>query len=202
MDVFEAITQRRSIRQFDPQHRLSEEELERLLEAGRLAPTAFNIQHPRFVVVRDPDLRREIQALSWDQAQVTEASVLIVVCADRMAWAKSPERYWRNAPADVRDLMTGAIQQYYTGNEQAQRDECMRSCGLAAQNIMLTAQAMGYASCPMDGFDFDKVGEVIGLPDDHLISMFVVVGKPLSGPKPRSGTIEAAEQVIHDRFTT
>ena len=59
----------------------------------------------------------------------------------------------------------------YKGNEQVQRDEAMRSCGIAAQTLMLAAKAMGYDSCPMDGFDFEAVGKLINLPADHLISM-------------------------------
>ena len=53
----------------------------------------------------------------------------------------------------------------------------MRSCGIAAQTLMLVAKAMGYGSCPMDGFDFDTVAELINLPEDHVITMFVVIGK-------------------------
>ena len=50
-----------------------------------------------------------------------------------------------------------AIDQYYRGKDQVQRDEAMRSCGIAAQTLMLAAKSMGYDSCPMDGFDFDEV---------------------------------------------
>lgn len=200
MNVLDAIEQRRSIKQFDPEHRFTEEELNTLLHAARRAPTAFNIQHPRFVVVRDVELRKKIRDLSWDQAQVTDASLLIILCADVQAWKKEPAKYWRNAPAPVRETLVSAIMGYYEGKEREQRDECMRSCGLAAQNIMLAAHSMGYATCPMDGFDFDKVAELISLPEDHLISMFVVAGKPLVDPKPRSGPLELQEQVVYDHF--
>ncbi|MGA0332618.1 MAG: nitroreductase family protein [Kiritimatiellia bacterium] len=200
MDVFEAIESRRAVKAYDPDYVMPEEDLQKLLLAGRLAPSAFNIQHPRFVVVKDPELRRQIRAVSWDQAQVTDASVLIVVCADLKAWDKNPARYWRDAPEPVRDFMVPAIQQYYASREQAQRDETMRSCGLAAQNIMLAARGLGLDSCPMDGFDFDAVAELIRLPEDHVISMFVVVGKRIKDPNPRTGPIPAEEQVIVDRF--
>lgn len=200
MHVLDAIEQRRSIKAFDPDHRFTPEELETLLHAGRRAPTAFNIQHPRFVVLQDPELRRHIRELAWGQAQVTDASALFILCADLKAWEKDPARYWRNAPPAVQDTLVGAILGYYQGREMEQRDECMRSCGLAAQNMMLAAQAMGYASCPMDGFDFAKVGEAICLPEDHVISMFVAVGRPLEAPKPRSGPLDESEQVVYDRF--
>ena len=76
----------------------------------------------------------------------------------------------------------------------------MRSCGIAAQTLMLAAKEMGYDSCPMDGFDFDAVGKLINLPDDHAIAMFVAVGKALQPAYPRSGPLAVAEVVVQDRF--
>ena len=76
----------------------------------------------------------------------------------------------------------------------------MRSCGMAAQTIMLAAQQMGYDCCPMDGFDFEKVGELINLPEDHAISMFVTVGKGIQPAWPRGGQIDYQEAVLEDRF--
>lgn len=81
--------------------------------------------------------------------------------------------------------MLPAIHNYYSGREQVQRDEGMRSCGMAAQTLMLAAQESGYESCPMDGFDYDAVGKLIGLPPDHAVAMFVVIGKPTQAPWPR-----------------
>jgi nitroreductase len=200
MNVLEAIETRRAIKHFDPEHEMPEEELKTLLQAGRLAPSAFNIQHTRFLVVKDPELRKKIQSVSWDQAQVTEASVLIVVCADMKAWEKDPARYWRNAPEEVKGFMVGAIGQYYANQEQVQRDEAFRSCGLAAQNLMLAAKELGYESCPMDGFDFDAVGELIRLPEDHIISMFVVVGKGTQPAWERTGPLPEEEQILYNTF--
>lgn len=200
MNVLEAIESRRAVKAFDPEHVMPETDFNALMRAARLAPTAFNIQHPRFVVVKNPELRQEIRAVSWDQAQVTDASLLIVVCADLKAWEKDPARYWRDAPQPVQDFMVPAIDQYYRHHDQTQRDETMRSCGLAAQNLMLAAKELGYDSCPMDGFDFDAVGKLINLPEDHIISMFVAIGKKIKEPNPRSGPIGEEEQVIIDRF--
>jgi nitroreductase len=169
MNVPTAIQNRRSVKHFDPDHKMTKKELEKLLSLGLLSPTAFNLQNWRFVVVQDPKLREEIRKVSWDQTQVTEASLLIILCADLKAWEKEPIRYWHSAPERVQEFIVPAIQQYYDGLDQVQRDEAMRSCGIAAQTLMLTAKSMGYDSCPMDGFDFEAVGELINLPDDHAI---------------------------------
>ena len=77
MDTFEAIYSRRSVKHFDPDHAMADAEVTKLIEAAMQAPTSFNIQHWRFVVVEDPDLRKQIRAVGNDQAQMTDASVLI-----------------------------------------------------------------------------------------------------------------------------
>jgi nitroreductase len=200
MEVSRAIELRRSVKAFDPGHRMSEAEIDKLLSLAMLSPTAFNIQNWRFVRVADPALRKEIRAAAWDQAQVTDASLLMVLCADLSAWDKAPERYWKDAPQPVRDFIVPAIGQYYAGREQAQRDEAMRSCGIAAMALMLAAKEMGYDSCPMDGFDFDAVGKLINLPQDHAVAMFVAIGKGIREPWPRGGQLPMDEVVVRNRF--
>lgn len=200
MDIKTAIQTRRAIKQFDPGHRMTAAEVDELMQLAMLSPTAFNIQNWRFVLVRDPGLRRQIRAAAWDQAQVTDASLLVVLCADLKSWARAPERYWRDASAEVRDFVVPAIDRYYRGRDQVQRDEAMRSCGIAAQTLMLAATGMGYDSCPMDGFDFDAVGKLIQLPDDHVIAMFVAIGKGIRGPWPRGGQLPMESVVVNDRF--
>lgn len=200
MDVFSAIAARRSIKQFDPDYKLSEAEIEKLLSLAVLSPTAFNIQHWRFVRVEDRALREALRAVSWMQPQITDASLLLVLCADLNAWKKQTERYWRNAPADVAAGVVEAISVYYDGREQVQRDEAMRSCGIAAQTLMLAAKAMGYDSCPMDLSDFEAVAPLINLPDDHAIGLFLAIGKGLREPWPRGGQLALSEVVVRDRF--
>ncbi|BCB25773.1 nitroreductase [Sulfurimicrobium lacus] len=200
MNVSLAIEQRRAVKAYDRDHRMSEAEKERLFSLAMLSPTAFNIQNWRFVVLDDPELRKQVRAAAWDQAQVTDASLLVVLTADLKAWEKEPARYWKDAPEPVRDYLVPAIDQYYRGREQVQRDEAMRSCGIAAMNLMLAAKEMGYDSCPMDGFDFDEVGRLINLPPDHVIAMFVAIGKGTREPYPRGGQLPMSEVVIRDRF--
>jgi nitroreductase len=200
MNVTEAIVERRSVKAFDPSHKMTDDEIAKLMSLAMLSPTAFNIQHWRFVLVTDPVLRQQIRAVSWNQAQVEEASLLIVITADLKAWNKNPARYWANAPKSAQDYLVPAIGNYYQGNEQAQRDEGMRSCGMAAQTIMLAAKEMGYDTCAMDGFDFDAVSRLINLPADHTTVMFVVVGKALAPARARAGQLTMDEVVIYNKF--
>ncbi|MES2182661.1 MAG: nitroreductase family protein [Pseudomonadota bacterium] len=200
MQVKQAIETRRSVKNYDPHHKLTQVEIDELMQLAMLSPTAFNIQNWRFVVVTDPVLRQQIRSVSWNQAQVEEASLLIVLAADLKAWAKQPERYWQHAPKAVSDVLIPAIGHYYENNEQAQRDEAMRSCGMAAMTLMLAAKDMGYDTCPMDGFDFDAVAKLLDLPHDHIPVMFVTVGKALKQAKPRAGQLAMHEIVIQNKF--
>jgi nitroreductase len=194
MNTLDAIAARRAIKHYDPSHRMTEEEIKTLLTAALQSPTAFNIQHWRFVTVIDPEVRKQIRAVAWDQAQVTDSSLLIVLCADKDAWKKD------DAPQPVQDFLVPAIGQYYDGREQVQRDECMRSCGMAGMTIMLAAKAMGYDSCPMDGFDFDAVAKIIELPEDHVISFMIAVGKGTQPAWPKPGQLPYDEVVIQNTF--
>ena len=65
---------------------------------------------------------------------------------------------------------------------------------------MLAAKAMGYDSCPMTGFDFAKVGELINLPADHVLVMAVAIGRGVEVAPPRAGRLPLAEVVVSDRF--
>ena len=200
MDVLKAIKVRRAVKHFDANHIMREAEIEKLMRLALLAPTAFNIQNWRFVLVRDPDLRSQIRAVAGNQAQVVEASLLIVLCADLKSWEKNPGRYWAHAPQPVKDYIVPAIDTYYRGREQAQRDEGMRSCGIAAQTLMLAAIGMGYDSCPMDGFDYGAVGELINLPPDHAVALMVVIGRSTQAAWPLPGQLPMGDVVINDRF--
>lgn len=200
MDVFEAIEKRRSIKNFDPSHIIPKQQIDKILSAAILSPTSYNIQNWRFVTIANKDLQAKIRQASWNQAQVTDASVVVILCADLLAWKKDPARYWRNAPQAARDYLVPAIIKSYEGQDQFQRDEAIRSCGMAAQTIMLAAKALDYDSCPMIGFDPKQVAKLINLPDDHMIAMMITIGKALKPAAPRGGQIPLDEVVFNDHF--
>jgi nitroreductase len=201
MDTFDAIYQRRAVKHFDPDHRLTPDEERKLLEAAIQSPTSFNIQHWRFVVLRDPELRRRIRTeYGNDQAQMTDASLLVLVTADVKAWEKEPQRYWQNAPKEVAELLVNWMGPFHEGRDWLQRDEAQRSIGMAVQTLMLAAKAMGYDSCPMIGFDIDKVAELIRLPEDHVMGPMVAIGKGTKDPWPKPGQLSLEELVRDNTF--
>lgn len=200
MDVFDAIERRRSIKYFDPAEPMPEAHWQQLQHALRRSPTAFNIQNWRFVRIRDTAKRRQIRAAAWDQPQMTDAALLLVLCFDRLAWQRDPARYWCDAPPEVAAQLVPEITGFYAPDQQLQRDEGLRSCGIAAQTLMLAAQALGYDSCALDGFDYATVGKLIQLPADHEIALIVTVGKALKPAHARPGQIDEAEVFFEERF--
>jgi len=200
MDALEAIRQRRSIKYYDPSHQMTEEEIKTLLEHAILSPTSFNMQNWRFVVVSDAEIKQQLRAASWNQAQVSDASIVILVCADLKSWGKNPERYWKNAPEETRNAIVPMIPKFYDGNDQLERDEAMRSCGIASQTLMIAAKALGYDSCPMIGFNTQKVAEIINLPEDHVIGLMLPIGKAIKSANDRAGQLDFEEVVIRDKF--
>lgn len=202
MDTLEAIYQRRAIKGFDPNHKITEDDEKKLLEATIQAPTSFNIQHWRFVILRDTELRQKIRKeLGFDQAQMTDASLLILFTADMKAWEKDVERYWKNAPEQVSNMMVGMTGDFYKDREWLQRDEAQRSIGMAMQTLMLAAKAMGYDSCPMIGFDIEKLAELINLPEDYVMGPMVAIGKKVKDPWPKPGQLPLAELKVENQFT-
>ncbi|WCN09512.1 nitroreductase family protein [Marinomonas mediterranea] len=200
MSALNIIETRRSIKHFDSDHAMPDSTFERILNAAILAPTSFNIQHWRFVRVKNPLLRQKIREAAWDQEQITSASELVIVLGNSKAWSENPERYWKNAPTDVQGMLVPMLQQFYQGREWLQRDEAIRSGAMAAQNIMLAAEEMGYNTSPMIGIDFDQVAELINLPDDHVVVMLLAIGKGIQQAKPRGGQLPLRELLVEDAF--
>ncbi|MDX2200146.1 MAG: nitroreductase family protein [Phycisphaerae bacterium] len=200
MTTLETIYARRAIKHFDPNHIMPEADLTKLLDAAIQSPTSFNIQHWRFVVVRDKALRQQIRAAGFNQAQMTDASVLIVMTADLLAWKRDPQRYWKNAPPEVAKMLVDWMGPFHEGRDWLQRDEAMRSIGMAMQTLMLAAKALGYDSCPMIGFEQEKVAALIRLPKDFILGPMVAIGKGTKQPWPKPGQLPLSEVVFHDRF--
>lgn len=201
MDTLQAIYNRRAIKQFDPDHKMTADEERKLFEAALQSPTSFNIQHWRFVILRNPELRSKIRTeFGNDQSQMTDASLLVLFTADMKAWQKEPARYFRNAPQEVADLLVGWMGPFHEGREWLQRDEAQRSIGIAMQTMMLAAQDLGYDSCPMIGYEIEKVAELINLPKDHVMGPMVAIGKGIKDPWPKPGQLALEEVVIENKF--
>lgn len=201
MTTTETIESRRSVKHFDPNHVMPEADLAELVRLTKLAPSSFNMQNYRLVVIRDKETQKAIRAAAWDQAHVEEASALFVMCADLTSHLEDPSIYWGHAPQPVQDILGPMIKPFYEGKDQLIRDEGIRSSALAGMTLMLAAHGMGYDSCPMIGFDGDAVAKIINLPSDHVLSFMIPVGKQTQPAWDRGPRLADEKVVIHEKFS-
>ncbi len=176
MNVEQAIRSRRSIKTYDTSHEIDDATLHRIFEQVQHSPSSFNLQHWRFVVVRDQARRAELSAASFGQKHVADCSAVVVVCGKLTAHLDAA-RTNAHSPADVLKSLVPMIQGFYEGHEAFSRDETLRSCGLAAMTLMLVCKTEGLDTCPMIGFDPKKVAAIVELDEHHIPSMLITVGK-------------------------
>jgi nitroreductase len=186
MDVEQAIRARRSMKSF-VEEPLDETTLRKLFELVRLSPSSFNLQHTRFVVVREKAKRAALRAASYGQKHVEECGADVIVAA-KLSAHEDVERVQMHVPdLALRAKLVKTITGYYKDKPAFQRDEAIRSGALSSMTLMLAAQSMGLVTCPMIGFDPAKVSEIAGLDANHIPVMLIVLGKPGPGaPFPTS----------------
>jgi len=186
MELEQSIRERRSTKSF-LEAPLDDATLRRLFEQVRPSPSSFNLQHARFVVVREKAKRAALRAASYGQKHVEECGAVVVV-AGKLTAHEDVERVQQHVPdLALRAKLVKTITGYYKDQPAFQRDEAIRSGALASMTLMLVAQSMGLATCPMIGFDPKKVAEIAGLDANHIPVLLVVLGKPGPGaPFPTS----------------
>lgn len=194
MKVSEALFKRRAIKAFDPDHKMSDEDMKKLFTWALQTPSSFNMQHWRIVAVTDQDVKQKLCEASWNQAQVAQASVTIVISADPKAHVNS-DRYWMNTPEDVRKKLVGMIEGFYNDQDQLQRDEAIRSGSLLSMSLMLAAVELDYDSCPMIGFNPEQVKSIVNLPDDFIPVLLLPIGKAAQPAREKPTQLPISETV-------
>ena len=200
MDTFEAIRSRRAIKKFDNTYKMTDEQIDTLMNLTILSPTSYNQQNWRFVAITDQSIKNKISIAARNQAQPSDGSLVIILCGNLNAWNQDPLRYWKNSTSEKQEHVKNALRVKYAESPQNRRDEAIRSCGFAGQTIMLAARQMGLDSCPMVGFEYNELAKIINLPNDHLIVLMIVVGKAAEPANPRGGQLATNEVVFKNKF--
>ena len=169
MDVFEAIRKRRSIRAFTCED-VSKEEVEKLLDAARYAPSAGNIQPWEFIVIKDFKIKQKLSMAALDQSFIEEAPVVIVVCANEM---RSSRGYGSRGTTLY----------------------CLQDTAAAIQNMLLTACALGLGTCWVGAFHEDDVRDILSIPKGVRPIAIIPVGHPRFGREVRNK--RALSEIVH-----
>ena len=199
MDIQEVMRERRSVKQYDADHQITDEDLRELFELVVLSPSSFNLQHWRFVVVRDSAGKAALQKAAMGQPQVAQASAVVVV-AGKLTAHEDAARINEETPPEIRDRVVSMITGFYADKPQSMRDEAIRGASLGAMSLMLAAKSMGLATGPMIGFDPSAVADLLGLGDDLVPVMMIVLGKQDGDLRPRAMRLPLSEVVKLERM--
>ena len=195
MDFSELVRARRSVRDYDLSQPMTDADLRAIFDEVILSPSAFNLQHWAFVVVREGEQKKRLRAAAMNQQQVENCAAAVVVCAKLDAHADAPTLF-AQAPEAMRDQMVGLTAQLYGSNAQFARDEAIRSVGLASMTLMYAARARGFDTGPMIGFDPAAVAEVVRLPGNLVPAMLIVMGRPKGPPAMPRGYRRPLSEVV------
>lgn len=201
----QAIHERRATPSFDGAP-IPSDDLKQIIDAGLHAPSGYNMQPWRFVVVQSPEQKRKLRAASYNQAKVEEASAVIVACGDADGWRKDldtmlqqgreggmPESYAAQARTSVSNFMSGMTTEQMHGwlNKHVM---------IAFTHMMLMAEVLGYDTAPMEGFEQDKVHEVLRLPMSYWVVALLGIGHTNGPDKYYGGRFDMADTVFGEEF--
>jgi len=170
-DFSQAMDFRHACKLFDENQKLSEEEMDFILEAGRKSPSSFGQEPWKFLVITDETRKAKLRPLCWDQPQITSCSHLVVILAAIDAVKPDsgiPAKRFGRRPLP-QEQIEAYIKLYSTHlSDTLSTDEktyawTARQCYIAAANMMTGAASIGIDSCPMEGFEKEKIEAVLEL---------------------------------------
>ena len=182
------------------------EDLRQILDAGLHAPSGYNLQPWRFVVVQSAEQKKKLRGASYNQGKVEEASAVIVACGDSDGWRKDlelilekgrkggmPESYATQAQSSVPNYMSS----FSSGQMQGWLSKQVM---IAFTHMLLMAEVMGYDTAPMEGFEQDKVHEVLRLPLSYHVVALLGIGHLKGADKYDGGRFEMVHTVFGEEF--
>lgn len=190
MSIKTLLEQRFSCNYFAPEQDLSQAQISELIRLATLAPSAYNGQNWRFIAVHSPKAKQQLQALAYGQEKIGAAAVTIVICGRLDLHTQLADTLASSVSAGIlsQELLSTMVHyatEGYHNQPQRQRDEAIRSASLAAMSLMLAAQELGLASCPMIGFDAEGVSEYLALSSNEIPVMLVTIGQAASNNWPQ-----------------
>jgi nitroreductase len=201
----QAIRERRATPSFDGEP-IPAHDVRKILEAGLAAPSSWNLQPWRFVVVQDPEQLRKLRAASYNQAKVEEASVVIVACGDRDGWRRDLEEVLRmgrerGMPESYASMTSQNVPHYLaTFNDDEMKGWLNKHVMVAFTHMMLMAEALGYDTAPMEGFEQAKVCETLRLPMSYWAVALLAVGHGKGPDKYNGGRFDVSRMVFGEEY--
>jgi nitroreductase len=193
MSFLTNLSWRYATKKFDTSKKVSDADLDTILEAIRMTPTSYGLQPYHFYVVTDQEIKDKIQAVSWNQPQVGTSSHLIVFAARTDLMTNNDEYFTMMSGGnhEVRanmkgfeDLLTNTIQSKESAGTAF--DWAARQTYIAHGFALAACAELEIDSCPMEGADFDAIGDILGLPETQKALVMLPIGYRAEGEAPRS----------------
>ncbi|WP_341357674.1 NAD(P)H-dependent oxidoreductase [Rossellomorea sp. y25] len=204
-DILDAYHFRHATKEFDPNKKVSDDDFRFIMETGRLSPSSFGFEPWRFVVIQNPELREKIKNTAWGAyGKLPEASHFVVILARTKKDTKYDSQYLQDHFKNVKHLPEDHMAKYLEKIEQFQKvdfdllegdrplyDWAGKQTYLALGNMMTAAAQIGVDSCPIEGFDIEKLNTLLdeeGLLEDgrFSISVMVAFGYRVKDPVPKT----------------
>lgn len=185
MSVKDALEKRRSVRHYDANYQVSLETLTSLIEAATKSPNGNNIQATRYLIIDDQDLRNQLLPTAFNQQQVTEASVLVLILGDYEAFGEKNiiqihEQGFQAGFFDetLRDYLADAAIDYYAKKSKEElKIELTRDASLASMSFILLANETGLETITMSGYDSAQLKTVLNISERYMDIMLIAIGK-------------------------
>lgn len=184
----EVMRARHAVKEYIPNHSIPQSELNEILELAATAPSAWNLQHWRYLVITEQANKERILPIAYGQRQVVDSSATIVILGDLEA-DKSAEPVFSPAleagfiSQEIYDNLIGQIKGAYQ-NKQNAREQAFLNAGFSAMQLMLAAKTKGYDTCPMGGFDHAALIKELNIPERYVPVMLITLGKAKSPARP------------------
>lgn len=169
-DIITKLEWRYATKEFDPDRKVSEENLHVLLESARLAPSSYGLQPWKFIVIENKGLREKLKEVAWNQSQITDASHLVVLCRlcclDESHVEKHVAKTSELRAVSLEDLSgfkTMMIGDIKNRTKEGLEHWMAKQVYIALGFMLHTAAQMQIDTCPMEGFDPKKFDEILGL---------------------------------------
>ncbi|MGK5511559.1 nitroreductase family protein [Brevibacillus formosus] len=187
---FDVIRERRSVRSYDPEVKISRDELNEILRQSTLAPSGANLQPWRFLVIDSPDLKQKLLPIAFNQQQVVEASAIIAVLGD-LENIRMAEKIYSLAvdagympPDTAKSFVERYTDMYASMPPEIVHQIVYTDCGLVSMQLMLVARAKGYDTVPMGGYDKQKFVKAFDIPEQYVPIMLIAIGKAVKPGHP------------------
>lgn len=198
------VSGRRAVKRFDVGFRIAESDLYDVLETATKAPSSWNLQHWRFLLITSDESKNRLYAVANRQRQVLEASAVVAVLGDLEPYRSADAVFEMSVRAgamtpEAKAELVEQVRDAYR-DERYARDEAIRNASLAAMTLMLAARAKGFDTCPMGGFSRSRFIETFRVPPRYLPVLLVAVGKAAEPPQRPSLRLPVGDVVVRETF--